>query len=311
MRSPRLAGLGVPVDAVLPPARRASSSALRGVDGRFGRVGTGILSPSHALWQFYGPLREAFLQSAQADARPELPTFAFLLLDEERSRWETTAACPDLYRSLDWDLDYQISRGTSEADVKSICEQRYGPTLDFLGRMTTRYRRGVFPLGRDALLRPPGPDPRRIPGFPFPRPGDGAGPSSSIGWFKANAKVLVTLRGYRQWCITLDASKVASSKRVVWRDSGYYSVRIARARHPEPDRAVRLERAHRIVLWCVFGPPPQEKWRHALHMCGNPRCINPEHLVWGSLEDNAIEDPVMARKAFVELLKAQDRLPAS
>lgn len=42
---------------------------------------------------------------------------------------------------------------------------------------------------------------------------------------------------------------------------------------------------HRLFCRCFNGPPKhyQTECRHA---CGNPRCINPAHLEWGTHEDN-------------------------
>lgn len=34
-----------------------------------------------------------------------------------------------------------------------------------------------------------------------------------------------------------------------------------------------------IVLECCVGPRP-DVWHEGSHICGNARCINPEHLVW-------------------------------
>jgi hypothetical protein len=61
----------------------------------------------------------------------------------------------------------------------------------------------------------------------------------------------------------------------------------------------------------MFGPPPCEEWSVAVHMCGNPSCLNPEHLVWGDYKTNLIRDANRARQAFEALLKAQGRLPRS
>lgn len=43
---------------------------------------------------------------------------------------------------------------------------------------------------------------------------------------------------------------------------------------------------HRIACLALHGLPPEGK-THALHRCGNRRCVNPFHLYWGDNADNA------------------------
>jgi hypothetical protein len=50
-----------------------------------------------------------------------------------------------------------------------------------------------------------------------------------------------------------------------------------------------IEWAHRLVLHAIYGPPPEGRL-HALHVCGNTRCLNPMHLVWGSNRCNYLDD---------------------
>ncbi|GLC45655.1 hypothetical protein PLESTM_001761400 [Pleodorina starrii] len=45
------------------------------------------------------------------------------------------------------------------------------------------------------------------------------------------------------------------------------------------------EYAHRVVLWAVAGPPGNAG-EEVLHLCHNMRCLNPQHLVWGSHSEN-------------------------
>jgi hypothetical protein len=48
--------------------------------------------------------------------------------------------------------------------------------------------------------------------------------------------------------------------------------------HRKPVR----EWAHRVVLWAVYGPPPCGMAKPvAMHICNNPACLNPEHIIWG------------------------------
>ena len=45
------------------------------------------------------------------------------------------------------------------------------------------------------------------------------------------------------------------------------------------------EYAHRVVLWADAGPPPSASME-VLHLCHNPRCLNPRHLTWGTHAQN-------------------------
>ena len=42
--------------------------------------------------------------------------------------------------------------------------------------------------------------------------------------------------------------------------------------------------AHRLML-SLHSPPPSDEF-FALHACDNPPCVNPDHLRWGTHEDN-------------------------
>ena len=47
----------------------------------------------------------------------------------------------------------------------------------------------------------------------------------------------------------------------------------------------KIELVHRVTCESVHGPAPLDK-PFALHSCDNPSCCNPDHLRWGSVEDN-------------------------
>ena len=54
------------------------------------------------------------------------------------------------------------------------------------------------------------------------------------------------------------------------------------------------EWAHRLVTWAMFGPPPSGLAHpEVMHVCdpatgeGNPRCLNPQHMVWGERAENS------------------------
>lgn len=58
---------------------------------------------------------------------------------------------------------------------------------------------------------------------------------------------------------------------------------------------------HQIVMWALHGPPPPSK-PLCLHMCeGTKHCVNPLHLTYGSVSDNALD-----REAAKRRLKTAD-----
>ena len=61
----------------------------------------------------------------------------------------------------------------------------------------------------------------------------------------------------------------------------------------------KKEYVHRLLLWCIAGPPPQEGMV-AMHLCENPRCCNVAHLVWGDKRTNMVGD----EDAYTEALDA-------
>ena len=59
------------------------------------------------------------------------------------------------------------------------------------------------------------------------------------------------------------------------------------------------EGVHRLIRWAVAGPPPvhsRETW-DCMHVCHNPRCLNPCHLVWGARKHNVGNDKVNCEAA--------------
>jgi len=60
------------------------------------------------------------------------------------------------------------------------------------------------------------------------------------------------------------------------------------------------EAAHRLVMLAIWGPPRlprppppavSPRWV-CMHLCGNPRCLNPLHLAWGSYQQNHATQPL-------------------
>jgi hypothetical protein len=49
----------------------------------------------------------------------------------------------------------------------------------------------------------------------------------------------------------------------------------------------KWEVACRVVLWSYVGPPPNANMM-CMHICDNPRCLNPLHLYWGTMRQNVV-----------------------
>lgn len=71
------------------------------------------------------------------------------------------------------------------------------------------------------------------------------------------------------------------------------------ARAVVPGFTTRL--AHRIICEIKNGPPQHED-HYARHTCGNGAlgCVNPEHLSWGSAQDNQDDELVLGRRKYGE-----------
>ena len=87
-------------------------------------------------------------------------------------------------------------------------------------------------------------------------------------------------------CMLVDYQKVASTDGMfVHGAGGYVLVSLGREAWVK-GRGIR-EAAHRIVAWSMHGgPPPDIKRPVVMHVCNNPACLHPEHLVWGEDEEN-------------------------
>ena len=89
--------------------------------------------------------------------------------------------------------------------------------------------------------------------------------------------------------------------------TGYLKVTIA-SRRGRLGGGGMLERAHRIVLWAMFGPPPSHlKQPVAMHTCSKRKdCLQPLHMVWGEHKRNC-SLPSKAACHAAEMLHAQQR----
>lgn len=197
----------------------------------------------------------------------------------------------------------RVVNGGPQSRLQSLREQRYGPVLDYFGACCARAGAGRCPRMSDAPVdTPPASQGRAV----FFNPPGLAPPLET------------SLREALQLgrCLTLRPAALAEESANAWvtrAPGGYYAVRIA----TRGNKTV-IERLHRLVLWCVYGPPPCT-WKRqtmALHMCGNKECINPEHLAWGDRATNSMslhqDDEAATNKtlsAYAALLKDQGRLP--
>ena len=252
--------------------------AKRDAHGRFTTT-TSSSSSSRSVGARHRLQLTPFLQDPGREAS-ELPSVADMWI---ASGWVACqAVCPTLL------LRPHAQAGMHPAQC--LREQRYGPALDYFG--TRCARAGWCDQGREVFFNPPGAAP----------PNEEAGLEEALQLGR---------------CLTLRLPALARQPHLAWvggsGSGGYYTVRIGTR-----GKSAKLERLHRLVLWCVFGPPRRD-WHDvplALHMCGNPRCINPEHLVWGDLPANRRTirsgDPGTTAKAlatFAALLRGQGRLP--
>ena len=65
---------------------------------------------------------------------------------------------------------------------------------------------------------------------------------------------------------------------------------------------------HRLVCEATHGAPTGSRSCPATHSCGNKRCINPEHLSWGTPRSNFLDTVRHGRAAKCRLTETQVRL---
>ena len=86
-------------------------------------------------------------------------------------------------------------------------------------------------------------------------------------------------------CMLPDAQAVRSTRHIAFDQRGYLLVKVGR--RPKSRGGWLAERAHRIILWAIWGPPPAGMIRPVcMHVCNQPSCLNPDHVCWGEDGEN-------------------------
>lgn len=125
-------------------------------------------------------------------------------------------------------------------------------------------------------------------------------------------------------CLEFDVSKVpkrrprgtADVKHVHLDRKGYLTVKMAKRKKCHGDWIG--EKAHRIIAWAMFGPQPNHLARRringknrgavVMHLCHNPSCVNPEHLVYGINKENLTTNKEKATQDCQRRMYEQHRL---
>lgn len=79
---------------------------------------------------------------------------------------------------------------------------------------------------------------------------------------------------------------------------------ITRNKYPHISLNKKPWRGNRLVLFLKHGHIPEGKW--ALHTCDNAKCINPDHLYWGTPAEN-VRDCFERKRAHAFKIKACPR----
>jgi hypothetical protein len=97
----------------------------------------------------------------------------------------------------------------------------------------------------------------------------------------------------RDLCLRVDgnlmAQRTARHLLHCTQQGGYLRVQLTKT-SGSADRSDRgvFEYAHRLVAWCIYGPPPSQLGMDAvvMHTCNRADCLNPDHLAWGNRSQN-------------------------
>ena len=125
--------------------------------------------------------------------------------------------------------------------------------------------------------------------------------------------------GLTDLCMCIDSSKVAMAKHIYLEDGNHRYIKVCIAKIPKntPDSdGMVISYAHRLVLWCIYGGPPNDitdpvvmhTWVVASTLppvfyiqpspfifpllptrCHQSFCLNPLHLLWGERARNACQ----------------------
>lgn len=125
-------------------------------------------------------------------------------------------------------------------------------------------------------------------------------------------------------CLEIDINKIPPRKPTGSQDvkhvhvkrGGYLVIQMAKRKKCHGNWI--KEFAHRIVTFAMFGPQPQALARRringrntgcvVMHNCHNPKCVNPEHLVYGIGKENLTKDKDQATEACMRRMREQGRL---
>lgn len=99
--------------------------------------------------------------------------------------------------------------------------------------------------------------------------------------------------GYWQWSFRHLSAKQWAEQVVRLRGGDKQPSRLPAATGDASDPVSRARRnahinVHRLICWWAHGSPPSDEETLACHVtCGNKLCLNPHHIQWGSIADNA------------------------
>lgn len=89
-------------------------------------------------------------------------------------------------------------------------------------------------------------------------------------------------------CMLPDEAAVKNTRHIAFDHRGYLLVKVGR--RPKSRGGWLGERAHRIILWAIWGPPPPGMDKPVcMHVCNHWSCLNPDHLCWGEDRENKSE----------------------
>lgn len=110
-----------------------------------------------------------------------------------------------------------------------------------------------------------------------------------------------------QLCMRVDPQLVIATKHMHFHSDGYLTIAVGK--QDKPSGGWILEKAHRIVLWALYGPPPEDLAQPCvMHICHVPDCLNVDHLCWGEDAENKLSKEAATAAARNRLIQ-QGRVP--